>query len=91
MGLRVNAHYSLRSGLAVSFFSNEGTEPMHVHAVKGDAECKYWLQPARFDIVEDFEYNCTPRLRREVRQIIFEHFAQIVAAWREQFGGDRAK
>jgi hypothetical protein len=28
-----------------------------------------------FDIVEDFEYNCTPRLRREVRQIVFEHFA----------------
>ena len=66
-------------------------EPMHVHAVKGDAECKYWLQPDRFDIVEDFEYNCTPRLRREVRQIIFRHFDQIVVAWREHFGGDRAK
>jgi hypothetical protein len=46
---------------------------MHVHAVKGDAECKYWLHPNSFNIVEDFEYNCTPRLRREVRQIIFEH------------------
>jgi hypothetical protein len=43
------------------FYSNEGNEPMHVHAVKGDAECKYWLHPDRFDIVEDFEYNCTPR------------------------------
>ena len=32
---------------------------MHVHAVKGDAECQYWLHPDRFDIVEDFEYNCT--------------------------------
>ena len=42
-------------------------QPMDVHAVKGDAECKYWLQPDRFDIVWDFEYNCTPRLRREVR------------------------
>ena len=26
-----------------------------------------WLDTDRFDIVEDFEYNCTPRLRREVR------------------------
>jgi hypothetical protein len=57
----------------------------------GGAECKYWLEPDNFDIVEDFEYNCTPRLRREVRRIIFEHFDQIVAAWREHFGEDNAE
>jgi hypothetical protein len=67
-------------GWRFHFYSNEGNEPMHVHAVKGDAECKYWLYSDRFDIAEEFEYNCTPRLRREVRQIIFEHFDQIVAA-----------
>ena len=39
------------------FYSNEGNEPMHVHTVKGDAECKYWLHPDRFDIVEEFEYK----------------------------------
>jgi len=50
-----------------------------------------WIDPEGFDITEDFEYNCTPRLRREVRQIIFEHFDQIIAAWRELFGGNRAK
>ena len=44
----------------------------------------------RFDITEDFEYNCTSRLRREVR-IIFGHFDQIVTAWQEYFGGDRAE
>jgi hypothetical protein len=64
---------------------------MRVHPVKGDAECKYWLHADRFDISEDFEYNLTPRLRREVRQIVFEHFDQIVAAWREYFGEDRAE
>jgi hypothetical protein len=63
---------------------------MHVHAVKGDTECKYWLLSDRFDIIEAFEYNCTPRLRREIRQIAFEHFELIVAAWREHFGEDRA-
>ena len=82
MESRTDAHDSLCAGLAVSFL---------LHAVKGDAECKYWLQPERFDIVEEFEYNCTPRLRREVRQIIFAHFEQIIDAWREHFGGDRAK
>jgi Domain of unknown function (DUF4160) len=28
-------------GWRFHFYSNEGNEPMHVHAVKGDAECKY--------------------------------------------------
>ena len=35
------------------FYANEGNEPMHVHAVKGDAECKYWLDAIRFDIEEE--------------------------------------
>jgi hypothetical protein len=30
-------------------------------------------------------------LRREVRQIIFEHFDLIVGAWLERFRGDHAK
>jgi hypothetical protein len=49
------------------------------------------IDPERFDITADFEYNCTPRLRREVRQIIFEHLDPIVAAGQEHFGGNHAK
>jgi hypothetical protein len=74
-------------GWRFHFYSNEGNELVHIHAVKGGAECKYWLHPDRFDIVEDIECNCTPRLRRGVRQMIFQHFDQIIAAWREHFGG----
>jgi len=73
------------------FYSNEGNKPIHVHAEKGDAECKYWLHPGAFDIEEEFEYNCTPRLRREVRKIIFQDFEQIVAAWRDHLGEHRAQ
>ena len=64
---------------------------MHIHAVKGDAECKFWPHPDVFDISGAFEYNCTPAMRREIRQIIFEHFDQITTAWREHFGGTRAE
>ena len=64
---------------------------MHAHAVKGDAECKIWLLPERFDIAEEFAYNCTPRLLREIRQIIFEHFDQIAEAWTEHFGAEDAE
>jgi uncharacterized protein DUF4160 len=72
------------------FYSNERNEPMHVHAVKGDAECKFWLHPDRFDIEEAFEFNLTPRLRREVRRVLFEHFEEICGAWRKHFKGPNA-
>jgi hypothetical protein len=78
-------------GWRLFFYSNETLEPMHVHARKGDAECKYWLYPERFDIDEEFEHGCTPRLRREVRQIIFEHFDHLCAAWRTLKGEGRAE
>jgi hypothetical protein len=63
---------------------------MHIHAQKGDAECKYWLFPDRFEIDEDYEYNLTPRLRREVRRIIYEHFDEISEAWNQHQEGRNA-
>jgi hypothetical protein len=39
------------NGWRFHFYSNEGNEPMHVHATKGDAECKYWLYADRFDLL----------------------------------------
>jgi hypothetical protein len=46
---------------------------------------------SRYDIVEEFAFNCTPRLLREVRQIIFAHLDQIAEARQEHFGGDDAE
>jgi hypothetical protein len=63
-------------------FANEGREPMHVHAVKGDAVCKFWLDPDSFDIEEAYAFNLTPALNREVRRIIFNNFEVIIQAWR---------
>jgi hypothetical protein len=45
-------------GGAVIFCSNEGSEPIHVHARKGDMECKYWLNRSQFDLDEDFSNIC---------------------------------
>jgi hypothetical protein len=72
-------------GWRLFFYSNDGNEPMHIHAQKGDAE--YWLYPDWFEIEEDFEHNLTPRLRREVRRIIYEHFDQISEARLQRQGG----
>lgn len=71
----------LVKGWRIFFYSNEGNEPMHVHARKGDAECKFWIYAERFEIEEDFANGLKPQLRREIRQIIFEHFEVICAAW----------
>ncbi|MDA3873855.1 MAG: DUF4160 domain-containing protein [Kiritimatiellae bacterium] len=64
-----------------SFFPNEGNEPIHIHCQKGSAECKYWLFAEFFDIEPQFEYNMTPRDRREIRKIVFEHFDLIIQEW----------
>ncbi len=69
------------------FFSNEGNEPPHVHAHKGETECKYWLKSELYEIEEAWSHNLTPRLRREVRRIIFDHFDLIVGEWEKSFGG----
>jgi hypothetical protein len=37
-------------GRRLFFYSNEGSEPIHVHAEKGDMECKYWLLTEEVEI-----------------------------------------
>jgi Ni,Fe-hydrogenase maturation factor len=67
------------------FYSNEGTEPIHVHAEKGDMECKYWLIEEEVEIKEVFSYNMTPSAKNEVKKIIYQHFDMFVEAWKKYF------
>lgn len=46
-------------------------------------ECKFWLDVEAFDISEAYEYNLTPRARKEIRKIIFQHFDYIADQWAE--------
>jgi hypothetical protein len=32
-------------GLRFHFYSDEGTEPAHIHIRSADGECKFWLSP----------------------------------------------
>lgn len=48
----------LVQGWRLFFYSNEGREPMHIHARKGDAECKFWLRAGLYEIEEDWAYKC---------------------------------
>lgn len=69
-------------GWRLFFYANEGNEPPHIHARKGDIEFKHWLDPDNFDIQEEYAYNASPADRRAIRKIIFEHFEYIVAEYK---------
>lgn len=71
----------LVKGWRFFFYANERGEPIHVHCRKASAECKFWLHSEDFEIEEAYAYGLTPRDRREVRKIIFEHFETIEAEW----------
>jgi hypothetical protein len=75
-------------GWRLFFYANERNEPPHIHARKGDVECKYWLQPETFDIEEVYGYNLSPANRRAIRQIIFEHFDYLVVEYERLHRGD---
>lgn len=54
------AYSTLYIWLATFFYSNENLEPIHIHAEKGDMECKFWLLIDEVEIKEAFAFNLTP-------------------------------
>ena len=74
-------------GWRVFFYSDEGNEPVHVHARKGDAECKMWLREDLYEVEQAWAHNLNPQLNREIRKIIFDHFELILEEWQRYFGG----
>ena len=68
-------------GWRLFFYANERQEPPHIHARKGNTECKYWLHPDAFDIKEGYAYNLSSADRRAIRKIIFDHFDYILAEY----------
>ncbi len=72
-------------GWRLYFYSNEGNEPIHVHAEKGDMECKFWLLIDEFEIKEERSFNLGSTARKEIKKIIYQHFDLIVEEWNTHF------
>jgi hypothetical protein len=70
-------------GWRLFFYSNEANESIHVHCRKGNAECKYWLDRENFNLEEAYAFDLSPKDRREIRRIIFQHFEYIEEQWDE--------
>ena len=70
-------------GWRLFFYANENNEPIHIHCRKGERECKYWLIRDLFDLDEAYAFGMSPRDKREIKKIIFEHFEYIEERWDE--------
>lgn len=72
-------------GWRLYFFSQEGNEPIHIHAEKGGMKCKFWLHTDTFEISEASSLKLKKTARREIRKIIYQHFDLIVDEWNTYF------
>jgi len=64
------------------FFSNEGTEPPHVHVKADNDQAKFWLDPVQLA----YNYGFKAHELTEIEQIIREHRAELWEAWHEHRG-----
>ncbi|MDJ0766856.1 MAG: DUF4160 domain-containing protein [Myxococcota bacterium] len=70
------------AGYRFFFFSNEGTEPIHVHVESAESYAKFWLRPVA--LASSVGYNGKELTR--LRKIVIEHSEFIVEKWHEYFG-----
>ena len=68
-------------GFRFFFFSNEGTEPIHIHVEKTDKLCKFWLKP----ISLARNYKFTSAELRKIMDIIENHKSEIEEKWNDYF------
>jgi len=63
------------------FYSNEGSEPPHIHVQTTEKYAKFWLVPIQ--LADSFGYNKKDLQR--IQNIIEEHSEQLREAWNEYF------
>ncbi len=63
------------------FYSNEGTEPPHIHVEQAGAVAKFWLEPVSLPSSTRFRGDELRRLER----LVVEHRDEFLEAWHEFF------
>jgi hypothetical protein len=71
------------NGYRFYFFSNEGSEPPHIHIDKAGNTAKYWLNPVALARNIGF----TARELAELQGKVAEQRDAFVKAWNEHFDG----
>jgi hypothetical protein len=63
------------------FFSNEGSEPPHIHVNAAENEAKFWLRPIKLAA----NYGFNGRQLSEILGLVEEHRDEFLEAWDEHF------
>ncbi len=68
-------------GYRFFFFSNEGSEPPHVHVDKAGNTAKFWLNPVSLASHQGF----SPYALNEISDKVREHQDQFCQTWKDFF------
>jgi len=68
-------------GFRFFFYSNEGTEPRHIHVEKGSGEAKFWLDPIELVAANGMK----AKELRQARMLIEENADSFRRKWDEFF------
>jgi hypothetical protein len=71
-------------GFRFFFFSNEGTEPPHVHVEVGDGTAKFWLDP--LELAYSTELKAAEL--RDARRLVEAHRDLFRERWDEHFSAE---
>jgi len=63
------------------FFSNEGSEPPHIHVQEGRKLAKFWLDPVTLESRGRF----TAHEARKIHRLVIENRTRFLEAWHEYF------
>ena len=69
-------------GYRFFFFSNEASEPMHIHVEQAGRYAKFWLNPMQLAESRGFRSKEIP----ELRTLLAEHKETLAERWNEHFG-----
>ena len=70
MGERNKMPTVLRIGsFRFHFYSDESSEPPHIHVATPDGECKFWLEPIQLARNK----GVPPHIVREIERLVFKH------------------
>jgi Domain of unknown function (DUF4160) len=68
-------------GFRFFFFSNEASEPPHIHVERGEGYAKFWLDPVE---LAETKYLKNQELKR-ARMLVIEHRESFLGKWHEYF------
>lgn len=68
-------------GYRFFFFSNESTEPAHIHVESGDGYAKFWLNPVI--LADSVGYNSTEL--NKLRKLTQDNESLFIEKWNEYF------